>query len=128
MLDSPLGFCFTYNMQRWTARFLLLFALLGSFTPLALQALSMPAHACCLRKGASSCHHHINSQQSEIRSNACCSHDCCRAVNPTQSVAPVRAAVAFEQVAAGRVVGFVAAASIANSPASQKSRAPPSIA
>jgi len=115
-------------MQRWTARFLLLFALLGSFAPVALEALAAPAHACCLRKSTSSCHHQINSQHAEIRSNACCSHDCCRAVSPTQAASPVHAARAFAQVAAGRVVAITARTSILEAFAFESSRAPPSIA
>src|SRR3954447_4048091 len=74
------------NMQRFTARFLLLFALFGTVAPAALQALSTSSHACCLRKSAQHCHHQLNSSQSVVHSTAgCCTRDCCRAVTISKS-------------------------------------------
>ena len=77
------------RMQRWTARFLLLLALVGTFVPLALAATAAPTHACCLRK-AHHCHESAaaDSEQLAIRNAACCNHDCCRAVTTPQWAQP----------------------------------------
>ena len=73
------------SMQRLTARFLLLFALVGTFVPLALAATSAPQHACCLRKGVHQCHGSApEANQRSIRDTSCCHHDCCRAVTTPQ--------------------------------------------
>ena len=71
-------------MQRLTARFLLLFALFGTFVPAALQALSEPSHACCLRKAAQHCHHKVDSERAAIHSTECCTNYCGRAVTVSQ--------------------------------------------
>jgi hypothetical protein len=64
-------------MHRQTARLLLIFLLVGVFTPLAL-AISAPApHACCMRKPMHDAGSH------DLQFNAppsCCQHDCCRVV------------------------------------------------
>src|SRR3954469_17512474 len=74
------------NMQRFTARFLLLFALFGTVAPAALQALSTSSHACCLRKSAQHCHHQLNSSQSVVLTpGECLSQNCCRAVKISKS-------------------------------------------
>lgn len=69
-------------MQRITARFLLLIALLGTIVPIAMQAKATPAHACCLRKGPHQCHESAaaHSDGPVLRDAGCCNHDCCRAV------------------------------------------------
>lgn len=76
-------------MQRITARFLLLFALIGTFVPIALQATSAPAHACCRRQGT---HHCIDTTKSTNEPIAvdggCCHHDCSRAVTTAQWAHP----------------------------------------
>jgi hypothetical protein len=56
-----------------TARFLLLFALLGTFVPLALAATAAPPHACCIRKAAHlhQCHG-ADPEQRVVRSTECC--------------------------------------------------------
>jgi hypothetical protein len=75
-------------MQRLTARFLLLFALAGTFVPAAMQALAPPPHACCLRKAVHRCHA-AGAQQDPVVSDAgCCNHDCCRAVTTAQWAHP----------------------------------------
>jgi hypothetical protein len=81
------------TMQRLTARLLLLFALIGTFAPLALAFTAPPPHSCCLRKSAHQCHQPANaaadeSDQRSIRSTGCCNHDCCRAVTTSQSADP----------------------------------------
>jgi hypothetical protein len=83
-------------MQRMTARFLLLFALLGTFDPLALAAAAAPPHACCIRKAAHQCHGSIaESDQRSIRSAACCNQDCCRAVTTSRSAHPGSSLASF---------------------------------
>jgi hypothetical protein len=78
-------------MQRLTAKLLLLFALAGSFIPLALAATAEAPHACCIRK-AHHCHDSAGaaeeSEQLIIRAASCCNHDCCRAVTTSQWAYP----------------------------------------
>ncbi|MGP0019667.1 MAG: hypothetical protein ACLPHP_13930 [Candidatus Sulfotelmatobacter sp.] len=116
-------------MQRLTARFLLLLALVGTFVPLALAATAAPEHACCLRKGVHQCHGSApESDQRSIRDTSCCHHDGCRAVTTPQwanTQPPVTAP--FQQN-----VETSLAESRADSPAtklfsSQSTRAPPQI-
>src|SRR5215831_18486216 len=71
-------------MQRLTARLLLLFALAGTFVPVAMQALASPPHACCLRKAVHRCHTQAASQDPVVSDAGCCHHDCCRAVTTAQ--------------------------------------------
>src|SRR5579864_2292458 len=76
----------TESMQRLTARFLLLFALVGTFLPLASVATAAPPHACCIRKAAHQCHGALgDGNELTVRSTGCCSHDCCRGVRTSQS-------------------------------------------
>jgi len=72
-------------MHRLTARFLLTFALVGSFAPAVLAAASAPPHACCVRN-AGHCHDSAASESDPLsfRGNACCNHDCCRAAATAQ--------------------------------------------
>jgi len=65
-------------MQRLTARFLLLFALVGTILPAALQATATPQHACCRRQAGHHCHETANSNPQEpvVRSAGCCHGDC----------------------------------------------------
>jgi hypothetical protein len=74
-------------MQRLTAKFLLLFALVGTTVPLAM-AVTAPQHACCIRK-THHCHESASpdSAQLAITSQAC-DHDCCRAVSTSQWANP----------------------------------------
>src|SRR6516225_4071499 len=75
-------------MQRLTARLLLLFALAGTFVPVAMQALAAPPHACCLRKAVHRCHAPGASQDPVASDAGCCHHDCCRAVTTAQWATP----------------------------------------
>lgn len=72
-------------MHRLTARFLLLFALVGYLAPIAMAS-SAPAHACCLRKGVHHCQDAsgAETEQPTIRDASCCKGDCCRAVTTAQ--------------------------------------------
>src|ERR1700739_4472002 len=74
-------------MQRCTARFLLLLALVGTFLPLALSATAPLAHACCLR-AAHHCHSTSESEQRIVSGIGSCGHDCCRGVTTSQTAHP----------------------------------------
>ena len=82
--EHNLGFASKHNMQRLTARLLLLFALAGTFVPVAMQALAAPPHACCLRKAVHRCHAPGASQDPVASDAGCCHRDCCRAVTTAQ--------------------------------------------
>src|SRR5579862_4211121 len=72
-------------MQRLTARFLLMFALAGTFVPVALQALAAPPRACCRRTAAHHCLDATTPTDGPIlRDAGCCNHDCYRAVTTSQ--------------------------------------------
>src|SRR5450755_2955102 len=75
----------TTNMQRLIARFLLLFALVGTFLPLAFAVTAAPVHACCLRKAVHQCH---EADQLAFRCAGCCNRHSQRAVSTTQSAHP----------------------------------------
>jgi len=77
-------------MHRVTARFLLLFALVGTFVPLALAATTAPAHACCRRKAAHPCHESPvdESDQLSIRGTGCCRQEGSRAVTTSRWASP----------------------------------------
>jgi hypothetical protein len=67
-------------MQRLTAKFLLLFALVGTIVPLAM-AVTAPQHACCVRK-THHCHESASPDSTQLAISAqTCEHDCCRAVS-----------------------------------------------
>jgi len=116
-------------MQRLTARLLLLFALVGTFVPLALAATAAPPHACCIRK-AHHCHDSAvaDSEQLAIRSAGCCDHDCGRAVATSQWAYPQPGltAACAENVHA-RIAESQSSTPVANLYASQSTRAPPQI-
>ena len=113
-------------MQRLTARFLLLFALVGSFLPLALAATTAPLHSCCIRK-AHKCHEAASSDSEASFSAAnCCTHDCCRGVTTCQWASPQPQATAvFANEANGSVATSHAHAPTTKLFASQSTRAPP---
>ncbi|HYM78790.1 MAG TPA: hypothetical protein VE377_22655 [Candidatus Dormibacteraeota bacterium] len=77
-------------MQRLTAGFLLLFALVGTFLPPALQATVPPHHACCRRQAAHRCHTSADTNPEEpvVRATGCCHGDCSRAVTTAQWAHP----------------------------------------
>src|SRR5215469_11178571 len=88
MLTQALGSASKHNMQRLTARLLLLLALAGMFVPVAMQALAAPPHACCLRKPVHRCHAPGASQDPVASDAGCCNHHCCHAVTTTQWANP----------------------------------------
>ena len=79
------------KMQRITARFLLLIALLGTVVPMAMQAKAAPPRACCLRKAPHHCHETSQAQpeQPVLQDAGCCNHNCCRAVTSSQWAHPL---------------------------------------
>ena len=88
------------NMIRWTAKFLLLVLLAGTFAPMAAafamaaqpSAMAMPADHCQRKPVAApamaGCHHHAAAALAEpartplaVRSGKCCDgHECCRSM------------------------------------------------
>jgi hypothetical protein len=115
------------SMQRLTARFLLWFAIVGAFVPLALAAAAAPPHACCVRQAAHQCHGSFAAtDQRAVRDTSCCRQDCCRAVRTSHSAhpQPTLAAVLARHLNA-RILDFRAEASAACLLASQSPRAPP---
>src|ERR1700751_2959881 len=92
-------------MQRFTARFLLLIAFVGTFIPLAMQGIASPSHACCRRQAAHHCHDsaETNPNDSVASRTGCCSHDCCHAVTSSQWAHPLPSltAVSVKDVPAG---------------------------
>jgi hypothetical protein len=116
-------------MHRLTARFLLLFALVGTFAPLALAATAAPEHACCLRKGIHQCHGSApESDQRTLRDASCCDRDNCRAVTTSQwaHAQPATSAALMQNVEA-RLAESHSAAPAAKRFSSQSTRAPPQI-
>jgi hypothetical protein len=121
----------TGNMHRLTARFLLLFVLVGNFVPLALAVAAGQAHACCVRKAA----HHCpglghggsvaDSSRQSIHDASCCNHDCCRAVTTAYWAHPQprTASLCREQIS--RVTELRKNPPVKESFALQSSRAPP---
>jgi hypothetical protein len=114
-------------MQRLTARFLLVFALVGTFVPLTLAITAAPPHACCLRKSAHQCHG-SDPDERVIRGNSCCNQNYSRAVTISQwahpqpsltsvSVQTVKTRLAESRVEAPATKLF----------ASQSTRAPPQV-
>jgi hypothetical protein len=70
-------------MQRLTAKFLLLFALVGTIVPIA-TAVTAPQHACCIRK-THHCHESASPDSTQLAiSSQTCDHDCCRAVSTSK--------------------------------------------
>src|ERR1700685_1795711 len=112
-------------MQRLTARFLLVLALVGTFVPLALAVTAAPVHACCLRKAIHQCHGSAPDQRT-VRTTGCCNHDCCRAVTTSQSAhpRPPLASLVAPNVAA-RMAESRGATPATKLPASESPRAPP---
>ena len=114
-------------MQRLTARFLLLFALIGTFLPTALQASVAPPRACCLRM-AHHCHESsgTGSQEPVFRDASCCDHNCCRGVATSQCATPEQpAAASFSIQIAGSISPTLTASPTALRFTSNSTRAPP---
>lgn len=126
--SSQLGVLLHRNhMQRLTARFLLLLAIVGTFAPLALAVTSASSHACCLRM-AHRCHDSVavDSGEVAIRAPSCCGHDCCRAVTtPQWAHAQPRTTALLAQNADAFVADLSPSYSVAELSTSQSPRAPP---
>jgi len=116
-------------MQRLTARFLLLFALVGTFVPLALAVTAAPPHACCIRKAAHPCHGSSSeAEQRTVRGPGCCNHDCCRAATTAQWAHPRGwLASTIVQNVDARIAESLAGTPATELLASQSTRAPPPI-
>lgn len=115
---AGLPFSYPKNMIRWTAKFLLLVLLAGTFAPMAAayamapqpSAMAMPADHCQRKPVAApamaGCHHHAAATTAEpartplyVRSGNCCDgHECCRSMVRTLSAnvgpRPIFAAIA----------------------------------
>jgi hypothetical protein len=117
------------HMKRLTARFLLLFAIVGTFVPLAIAVTTPPAHACCLRKAPHQCHGSGSEEdQRSIRTTDCCNHDCCRAVTTSRSAIPQSSLSPFvSQNIDARVVELPVNTRPTERFSTQSTRAPPRI-
>jgi len=116
-------------MQRLTAKFLLLFAIVGAFVPLVLAVAATPPHACCIRQAAHQCHGSFAAtDQRAVRDISCCRQDCCRAVRASYSAHPQpRLASVLSRHLNARILDFHAEGSAADLLASQSPRAPPQV-
>jgi hypothetical protein len=117
-------------MHRLTARFLLLFALAGTFVPLALAATTPPMHACCRRKAAHSCHDSaaLESEQLAIRGTGCCTQGAGRALTTAQWANPQPGmTAAFAPAADACLTESHPDTPATNLAASDSTRAPPQI-
>ena len=116
------------SMQRITARFLLLIALLGTVVPIAMQAKATPPHACCLRKGPHQCHDSAaaHSDGPVLRDAGCCDHNSCHAVASSHWAHPQPSLNAvFAHDAIGCTFGDPGNQTSTASPSLLRSRAPP---
>jgi hypothetical protein len=114
-------------MQRTIARFLLLLAVAGNLTPLALAVTATPPHACCLRK-AHHCHSSADSNPSTpaFRSADCCRQSCSHAVITTQWAYPQPQAGSLPaHVVRFRFASHFSSALSTQSLSPQSTRAPP---
>jgi hypothetical protein len=113
-------------MQRLTARLLLLFALAGSFAPLAMQALAAPTHACCRRKAAHQCHGSAELEGRVVRNKSCCQQNCSRGVTTSRFARPnAQASNHFTAHVDFHELRFCAAVPYYSGFASRSPRAPP---
>jgi hypothetical protein len=116
-------------MQRWTARFLLLIALLGTLLPVAMQASTAPSHACCRRTGPHHCTDsaQTHSEEAVLRDTGCCNHDCCRAVASSHYAHPAPSVAASRAENSSECTGPPAAFPISDAVSLLHSRAPPTL-
>jgi hypothetical protein len=117
------------HMPRLTARFLLLFALVGTVAPPALAAIAAPSHNCCVRKGVRQCHGSSpESDQHSIRNTSCCNRDGCRAATtPQWAHAQPRMRAPLAQIVEARISESRSGAPTTKLFSSQSTRAPPQV-
>lgn len=118
------------SMHRLTARFLLLFALVGSFAPFALAATTSHPHACCRRKSAHPCHESAvaESDQLAIRGTGCCNQNCSRAVTTSQCANPQPPTLSeFTPSVNARIIDSPSNSPSANTFSLPSTRAPPTL-
>ena len=114
-------------MQRLTARFLLLLALVGTFVPLALAVTAEPPHACCLRKSAHQCHG-SDPDERAIRGNSCCKQNYSRAVTTSQWAHPQSSLASLSaQIIEAHISHSRAEIPVSSPFSSQSARAPPQL-
>ncbi len=115
-------------MRRLTASLLLLFALAGTFVPLAQAVASSPLPACC-RRMHHQCHGSATPEsQPSFHNTACCNQDCCRSLTKTQSAAfQPWAMTAFAHNISGSVAESQPTTPSAQPSISQPARAPPQL-
>lgn len=113
-------------MQRLIARLLLLFALAGTFVPVALAMTAPPLHACCIRK-AHHCHESASADSAQLTgAKSCCTHDGGRAVTTSQWANPQPGiAAVFAGIVAPHVLESHSRIPFMQLSASQSPRAPP---
>jgi len=118
---------FAGSMHRLTARFLLLFAVVGNLVPLALASAGKPPHACCVRKAAHPCHGGavVDSSRLSIHDAGCGNHECCRAVTTAQWAHPQTRTASLCRQVVSRAQEFRKEHPIKESFALQSTRAPP---
>src|SRR5579862_7462061 len=114
-------------MQRWTARFLLLLALVGTILPMTLEATAAPSHLCCRRSAQHHCHSYSLSDPNQaVIGSPGCRQSCCRAVTTSQLANPQPATSTYFNVLTDRRAHeFCADAPDHVSSRSQSTRAPP---
>ena len=127
ILTPRLGFQVIQGMQRWSARFLLLIALAGTFPPLALQATAPPAQLCCRRAGEHHCHAYpVTDPEQPVIRDAGCNRDCCRVARTAQWARPEPLQIALRATASVSAECYFHARVPAGSPhCFQFGRAPP---
>lgn len=114
-------------MQRLIARLLLLFALVGTFVPVALAVTAAPPHACCLRKAVHQCHG-SDPDERVVRGNSCCTQSYSHAVTTPQFAHPRTSPVSISApTVETKVPESPAETPTTNLFASQSTRAPPQV-
>jgi hypothetical protein len=125
-------------MRRLTARLLLLFAIAGTFVPIAL-AYAAPVPSCCLRKAVHQTMHHCHEaadtemassgeEQSTLHASATCNHECCRGAATSQSARPQSPLIANSlAVTHSRIIHAQPESPSAALATFQSTRAPPAV-
>ncbi len=112
-------------MRRTLATLLLIFAVAGTFAPMALAWSAPPPHACCVR-AAHHCHDTISGDGLTLRSTGCCNQDCSRAVSSARWAHPQpTAAPRVKQDASSLALSSHSLLIAAEFSGSRSTRAPP---